>query len=333
MKNKMNSQVVKFYNNLNPNTQNTNDEFVQETPQTVGDYKYYRIFSGALDINCNDVESVKLERLQFLSCAKAQQVARCSLIKDNLTLNTKLSRKMFDNYVEKCLNEGERNNYSIIPGWLNYIGNNQIVGLKSLMKNNEKIVSAQYSKTCKLFILPKEFLRPQWIDKMDFYTTNKDMDLVFFIILKKSCTVDEGVKITPEPMSFEVSRAYKLVNYEGKVKGKPLNVDILKEVSRANVNNNGNRYKRGGVQSCRPEVNRNYLNNEQLNMSNLNQYANNVSEKINLNGIMRNNNNYNNFGINQQHQNINNNRSLGIQRSRGNSMAMNNTFYDSRENS
>jgi hypothetical protein len=86
------------------------------------------------------------------------------------------------------------------------------------MKNGDSVASAQYSDKCKIFIFPKDFLKAS--------TLNKDLDLAFFLIYKKG----EGseAKIVPEPMVMEVGRAYKLINCEGKIKEKPINVEILK---------------------------------------------------------------------------------------------------------
>jgi hypothetical protein len=94
------------------------------------------------------------------------------------------------------------------------------------MKNGNSVASAQYSDKCKIFIFPKDFLKASWVEKFEFSTLNKDLDLAFFLIYKKG----EGseVKIVPEPMVMEVGRAYKLINCEGKIKEKPINVEILK---------------------------------------------------------------------------------------------------------
>jgi hypothetical protein len=94
------------------------------------------------------------------------------------------------------------------------------------MKNGNSVASAQYSDKCKIFIFPKDFLKASWVEKFEFSTLNKDLDLAFFLIYKKG----EGseAKIVPEPMVMEVGRAYKLINCEGKIKEKPINVEILK---------------------------------------------------------------------------------------------------------
>lgn len=96
-----------------------------DIPLIIGDYKYYRVFSGTLN-TFNDQVNKKLERVQLLTCSKAQLVSRFSQIRENLGLNMKLKRKDFEGYVDKVLRSENKSTYSLLPGWLQ--GNNQIQG-------------------------------------------------------------------------------------------------------------------------------------------------------------------------------------------------------------
>lgn len=166
---------------------------------------------------------------------------------------------------------------------------------------------------------------------------NRDLDLVYFLVYKKSDVIEE--KIVPEPMTLEVNRAYKLQNYENKIKEKPINVEILKEQK-------GKFFKPKVSKSCRPEmVPQNRMYDAQAKILNCEEYANKVGENINISGML---NMINGTGYNhpqQQRQFFNkpfmqpnnNNWRYNQQRSRENSMNYrsrdNSLEYGSRENS
>lgn len=143
------------------------------------------------------------------------------------------------------------------------------------MKNGDSVASAQYSDKCKIFIFPKDFLKASWVEKFEFSTLNKDLDLAFFLIYKKGDGSE--AKIVPEPMVMEVGRAYKLINCEGKIKEKPINVEILKENKGSKV------FKPNYPKSCKPELAPGHGMNS--NQGHLAQYASNLSENINISSI------------------------------------------------
>lgn len=107
---------VDLFNNEQQDLEFVNDE----TPKIVGDYKYYRLFTG--DLNCyENNKNQKLEKIQMLTCSRAQLVARFTEIKNNINLNLKLDKKTFESYIQKVLagtsQDGE-SLYSLLPGWL-----------------------------------------------------------------------------------------------------------------------------------------------------------------------------------------------------------------------
>lgn len=159
---------------------------------------------------------------------------------------------------------------------------------------------------------------------------NKEFDPLCFIVHKNDMNANKSPKIIPEPMPIEANRAYRLISFDNKIKDKPINVEILKEHKGGQQKNNKMNYP----QSCKPE------------MSNVTQFANNVTDNIDINnllGILKCNNILpNNFNSkpNNSFYTFNNRQNFG-QRSRNDSLSINNSksrnnsleYYNSRESS
>lgn len=149
---------------------------------------------------------------------------------------------------------------------------------------------------------------------------NREFDLLTFIVHKNDMNASNSPKIIPEPMPIEANRAYKLINFDNKIKDKPINVEILKE-NKINLQKNN---KMNYPQTCKPEK------------SNVAQFANNVTDNIDINsllGILKCNNILpNNFNTkpNNNFYAFNNRQNFG-QGSRNDSLSMNNS--KSRNNS
>ena len=112
------------------------DTLNEELPQIIGDYKYYRIFNGTLQVENKFSLCKTLEKVQLLTCSRAQIIGRCAQIKDNMILNTRLSRKMFEEYMEdRIFGDQSKNNYIVVPGWLQ--GSRDLHQLKSQMRQSD----------------------------------------------------------------------------------------------------------------------------------------------------------------------------------------------------
>ena len=300
-------------------------------PKIVGDYKYYRIFNGCFNI-LNDGNYRKLDNTQLFSCSKAHIVSKCDQINEIQELNMNITKSAFESYVDRILSEKHRGDYFVLPAWVMFSGNMKLSAkVKYEIKHNEVIASYQYSEKSKIFVFPKEYLKPKWLERLDFTVMNKDFDLLCFIVHKNNMNASTLPKIIPEPMPIEANRAYKLINSDNKIKDKPINVEILKEFKSNQYKNNKMNYP----QSCKPELN-----------NNVTQFANGVTENIDINnllGILKSNNILSNGFNNKPNNNFatyNNRQNFG-QRPRNDSISMNNSksidnsleYYNSRESS
>lgn len=88
----------------------------------------------------------------------------------------------------------------------------------------------QYSKRCKLFIFPKEFLRQDWLTTLNFYVVHNpqtQIELVGFVVLKLVDCTSYEVTIIPEKVVIEKSmKVYKLVRNQGEVVEKNIDSSV-----------------------------------------------------------------------------------------------------------
>lgn len=77
------------------------------------------------------------------------------------------------------------------------------------MRNNKFVMSMQYTKKSKIFVMPKDFLESQWLDTLNVVIikdSETKVDLVFFLVLKlTSAEKDEVI----EPVAFKLQEEDK----------------------------------------------------------------------------------------------------------------------------
>lgn len=54
----------------------------------------------------------------------------------------------------------------------------------SYFKINQCVASTQYSKCCKIFMFPLDFMQASWIKAVPFFASVPQIDLCFFLVLK-----------------------------------------------------------------------------------------------------------------------------------------------------
>jgi hypothetical protein len=107
-----------------------------------------------------------------------------------LVLSTKLSKRDFQNYLDKALIKNQKS-YLVLPG---FVSTSSDLALKSEMLNNSRVLSMSYSAKSKLFLLPKSYLKSQWLDVLNIILVKKQeirVELLFFIVMKLDDTCQE----------------------------------------------------------------------------------------------------------------------------------------------
>lgn len=194
-------------------------------------YMFYKIYSGNLSFEMKDREGVrKLDGITALSCTGHEFIRYFSEIPQSITLTTQLTLFEFEQYMQKVLLSEHALNYLVLPLWLDCP---TPLASKNYFKTNNCVASMQYSKRCKLFVFPKDFLRLDWLTTLNFYivhSTHNQVELVGFVVLKLiECTSYE-VSIIPEKNAIEKnSKAFKLIRSQNEVIEKTMDMSILDE--------------------------------------------------------------------------------------------------------
>jgi hypothetical protein len=194
-------------------------------------HMFYKIYSDSINFHLKDGEgSRKLDNLKCYSCTGHEFIRYFSEIPPSVTLTTQLTVFEFEQYMQKVLLSEQALNYVVLPLWVDC---NTPLASRNYFRSNNCVASMQYSKRCKLFIFPKEFLRQDWLTTLNFYVVHNpqtQIELVGFVVLKLVDCTSYEVTIIPEKVTLEKShKVYKLVRNQGEVCEKNLDSSILME--------------------------------------------------------------------------------------------------------
>lgn len=161
----------------------------------------------------------------MFACDKKIKISKIGKIPQQLTITTKIDKEGFSKYVNRVLNPKVSKEYSILTGWFHIPHGLQ--NLKSMLEEKKCVASKQYSKACKIFMFPREYLESQWLDRLNVIVMSKDHPMMFMLIWKVSEKDDE--LISPQAIPVEGKQAYCLKITEGKLKATHISLDKLRE--------------------------------------------------------------------------------------------------------
>ena len=199
-------------------------------------YSFYNIFKGGLVFDTIEKQDPKKkpERAKLFSCFGEEFIRYFTEIPEGLQLQPTLSRFEFEQYMQKVLVSDQALTYLVLPLWVEAA---TPLTIKNFYKSSEVVGSAQYSARCKLFVFPKEYLRHEWLNVINFYFVKKDLslnELLGFIVLKLVSSDTYEVSIIPEPVPVEKThRAYKFARSHNDVVEKMMDIDTLRENKRS----------------------------------------------------------------------------------------------------
>jgi hypothetical protein len=212
--------------------------------QGVGEYKFYRIYSGDVLLQSSEPSATRIEKLQFLTCSAASLISKFSHIPQNLTLSTKVQRSTFSWYISKVMRDLD-SKYRLLAGYLspqttstaplhsNSLGqyNSSLDRLKKLMTDKDIVCSNGYTDLCKIFVFPRDFLAKEWLEDIEIVTMHKDAEIIYFLVYKVTSQGRPSTEppIVPEPLPLSSSKAYKLIFNNDKVRDHHISTEFLRE--------------------------------------------------------------------------------------------------------
>jgi hypothetical protein len=173
-----------------------------------GDGTYWKIHRGQMKFQQSSSalkknpksKSKKIEKLSMFVAFGYEFIRNFTEIPQELSLNIKLKRKSFENYIDKVLLSSKKNDYLILPGYLTC--ENQLA-VRAFLKSQNGVASMKYSKKCKLFIFDKSLLKPKWLTAINYVIIKENqslnVDLLFFVVCKTT-EKNYEVAFNPEPM-------------------------------------------------------------------------------------------------------------------------------------
>jgi len=133
---------------------------------------FYRIFKGSIHVETRERDSSKkFEKIEFLSCSGREFIKYFTQVPEGLKLTCQLSIFEFEQYIHKVLVSELKINYLVMPLWMQC---GSPLATKNYFKAQGCVASMQYSKKCKIFVFPKEFLRQEWLQTLNFFIVKLD---------------------------------------------------------------------------------------------------------------------------------------------------------------
>lgn len=188
-------------------------------------YKYYRIYEGSIKVQDEKSINVNLDQIEMLVCSSRNNISKFGRIPEQLSITTKIDKDGFSKYINRVLNPKVAKEYKILTGWFNIPHGLQ--NLKEMLDEKKCVGSKQYSKGCKIFMFPVQYLESQWLEQLNVTVMSKEHSMMFMLIWKISEKDDQ--LITPFLLSVEGKQAYSLKMREGKLKASQITLDKLKE--------------------------------------------------------------------------------------------------------
>jgi hypothetical protein len=198
----------------------------------VAEYTYFKIFKGGISYETSEKPETKKkpDRTSLFSCTGDEFIRYFTEVPNDLQLSPQLTRFEFEQYIQKVLISDQAFNYLVLPFW---VESSTPLTIKNFYRSNECVGSTQYSQRCKIFIFPKEYIRGEWLNVLNFFLIRKDpvpIELVGFIVLKLVPSDSYEVPIIPDPMDVEKAhKAFKLTKIQNDIVEKIMDIENLKE--------------------------------------------------------------------------------------------------------
>jgi hypothetical protein len=181
---------------------NNNGQQKEGAPDSFG-FNYFKIFTGALFFNLREGKSQKkVENAELMTCTPLSVIKQFAQIPNKLLLSMSITVEEFQNYIQKAI---INDTYVVMPCFARFPGEAS-ASAKSYMEKNQLVASGQYSKSCKLFIFPKQYLRPEWLKALEFYMAREDnepIDFLCFTVFKKAIADEYSNPIAPTTLEFK----------------------------------------------------------------------------------------------------------------------------------
>lgn len=166
-------------------------------------FNYYKIFQGTLFFGLKDNKTQKrVESAELFTCSPVSVIKHFSVVPNKLLLSMNIKAEEFQKYLQRSL---LNDNYVVMACWVRFPQDSSSQA-RLYMEKNEVVASSQYCKSCKIFILPKKYIKPDWLKAIDFYTAREDnepIDFVCFKVFKKEVTTEFEPPINPVTMPFK----------------------------------------------------------------------------------------------------------------------------------
>lgn len=166
-------------------------------------YNYFKIFQGTLFFGLKDNKTQKrVENAELFTCSPLPTIKNFSTVPNKLLLSMNIVAEDFQKYLQKSI---LNDNYVVMACWVRFPQDSSTQA-RLYMEKNGVVASSQYCKSCKIFILPKIYIKTEWLKAIDFYTAREDnepIDFVCFKVFKKGVTTEFEPPIVPVPMPFK----------------------------------------------------------------------------------------------------------------------------------
>jgi hypothetical protein len=208
-----------------------NNKFV---PSVKGpEYAFYNIFKGGIFFETKDKPDPKKkpERTKLFACVGDEFIKLFTEIPEGLIIQPSLTRFEFEQYMHKVLvSDQALDNYFVMPIWVDVASP---LTIKNFYKSHECVGTAQYSNKCKIFIFPKEYLKQEWLNVINFIFIKKDMttvELLGFVVHKRNSSDAYEMSIIPEPVRVEKThKTFKFARNHSDVVEKIMDIDLLRQ--------------------------------------------------------------------------------------------------------
>lgn len=164
---------------------------------------FWKIYEGSMTVDVpSESRKRKMRQTQLFSAFGYNFIRLFTEIPRRLHLSTKLTKTSFHHYIDKVLSPQRRRGYLVLPA---FIRCDDFMAVKVMLKRTQRVASMEYSKKCKVFIFPREMLKGEWLNILNFVVVKnqniQSFDLLCFLVAKLSVTQYETC-IDPEPVPF-----------------------------------------------------------------------------------------------------------------------------------
>lgn len=199
----------------------------QPAAQEEVSYKNYNIYTGSFLVEEADKAFKPFEEVTLMTCSGYERITQFTEVPKKLTLSTKIEKSYFHSYISEIIEKpGE---YKFLTGWITYKKSHSAVNAH--LTAQEVVASQQYSKNCKVFIFPVNFLNPDWLSSIPIYTTTAKIEMMFVLVFKKKSDTSE-VHISPKVVPLTSMIAYRFVSGSAKIGLRQASLDKIRETAK-----------------------------------------------------------------------------------------------------